>query len=347
MMQFLIRKKRGAYFLFGIKIKILPRKTGIIFLMSALLLSFLAGCNTAQLATTTPSATITSQPATTTIFPATITDQAGRTITIKSMPQKIVSLAPSNTEILYALGLGDKIVGVTNYCNYPPEAKQKPSIGEFSTPNIEEVVAKSPDLVLAANIHISKIVPQLEARGLTVLILDPKTIDQVLEAITLVGQVTGKEKEAKTLTSSMQQRVKAVTDKTGMLSQEQKSSACFIVWHDPLMIAGGGTLQDELIGKGGGVNIVNTLNLKPGYPALSLETFIAANPAVIIVGVGMGDGEDKPLQFIQTESRLKDIPARINNRVYAINQDIAGRAGPRIVDALEQFAKFIHPELFK
>jgi iron complex transport system substrate-binding protein len=311
--------------------KILPRKIGIVFLMSALLLSFLAAC--------------TAAPETTPLSPAAITDQAGRNITLKTVPQRIVSLAPANTEILYALGLADKIAGVTDYCNYPPEAKQKPSIGGFSTPNIEEVVAKSPDLVLAANIHITKIVPQLEARGLTVMVLDPKNIDEVMAAITLVGQVTGKEKEAQTLTSNMQQRIKAVTGRTSLSSLLQ--STCFIVWHEPLMIAGGGTLQDELIRKAGGINIAGSFSLKAGYPDISLENFIMANPAVIIAGISMGDGGDKPLQFILTESRLKDIPARINNRVYGINQDIAGRAGPRIVDALEQFAKDIHPELFK
>jgi iron complex transport system substrate-binding protein len=317
----------------GVFMKNLTRKTGIICLVAALFLSFLVAC--------------TNAPKTAPSSPASITDQPGKNITFKTPPQRIVSLAPSNTEILFALGLGDRVVGRTDYDNYPPEAKQKPSIGGFSTPNIEEVVAKSPDLVLAASIHAKKVVPQLEAMGLTVLTLNPKTIDEVLEAIMLVGKVTGKEKEAQTLISNMQQRIKAVTDKTGGLSLEQKPSTCFVVWHDPLMIANRGTLQDELIEKAGGRNNVGALSSKSGYADISLETFIAASPTVVIVGVGMGEGEDKPLQFIKTESRLKDTDARKNNRVYAINQDLAGRAGPRIVDALEQFAGYIHPELFK
>jgi iron complex transport system substrate-binding protein len=335
-MKILIRKKRGSYFLFGIKIKILPKKIGIVFLMSVLLLSFLISC--ANTPTTTPAPL----PVSTISFPALITDQVGRTVSIKTTPQKIVSLAPANTEILFALGLADKIAGVTTYCNYPPEATQKPKIGSFSVPNIEEIVAKSPDLVLASNIHVSKIVPQLEARGLTVLVIDPKTLNEVLDAITLVGKVTGKEKEATTLTSDMQKRVKAVTDKTIMLSSLPATG--FVVWHEPLMVAGSGTFHDELMRKAGGINIISA---QSGYATVSLETIIGANPAVIIVGIGMGDGGDKPLQFIQTESRLKDIDARKNNRVFAIDQDIVGRTGPRIVDALEQFAKFIHPEIFK
>jgi iron complex transport system substrate-binding protein len=314
-----------------VEMKSMPVKIVVICLAATLFLSLMVSC--------------AAKPETASPSPAAITDQAGRPITLKAVPQRIVSLAPSNTEILYALGLSDRVVGRTDYDNYPPEVKDKPSIGGFSTPNIEEVVAKSPDLVLAANIHQNKIVPQLEARGLNVLVLDPKTIDEVIAAIILVGKVTGKENKAKTIALDMQKRVNAVTDKTGLLSS--RPSASFVVWHDPLMIAGKGTLQDELIGKAGGFNIVGSLSSKLGYATISLETFIAANPAVIIVGVGMGDGDDKPLQFIQSESRLKDIPARVNNRIYAIDQDIAGRAGPRIIDALEQFAKYIHPEVFK
>jgi len=335
-MKIMLRKKSGVYFLIGIKMKILPRKIGIVFLVSALLLSFLMGCTTTALTTSR-------SPETTAPSRVTIIDQTGRTITFNTPPQRIVSLAPSNTEILYALGLEDKIAGVTDYCNYPPEAKQKPSIGGFSTPNIEEVVVKSPDLVLAASRHQKEIVPKLEARGLTVMVLEPKNITEVIAAIALVGQVTGKEKEAQALTSNMQRRVRAVTNKTMPLSLSP--ATCFIVWHDPLMIAGSGTFHDELIEKAGGHNIGNAL---AGYSKdFSLENLVIANPGVIIAGIGMGTGEDKPLQFIRTESRLRDIDARKDNRVYGINQDIAGRAGPRIVDALEQFAKFIHPEVFK
>jgi iron complex transport system substrate-binding protein len=330
-MKIMFRKKRGAYLLVGVKFKILLKKIGIVLLASALFSLLLSAC--------------TSSPAAEPTSPGAITDQAGRAVTLKGTPQRIVSLAPSNTEILFALGLGDKIMGVTDYCNYPPETKQKPSIGGFSTPNIEAVVAKTPDLVVAANIHVAKIVPQLEARGLTVIVLDPKNIGEVESAITLVGKVTGKNKEAQALTSSMEKRVKAVTDETAGLTTAQKPSVCFIVWHDPLMIAGSGTFYNELIEKSGGANIGHELT---GYSKdFSLENLVMANPGVIIAGVGMGDGGDKTYQFAKSEPRLKDAAAVKNNRVYAIDQDIAGRTGPRIIDALELFAKDIYPELFK
>jgi iron complex transport system substrate-binding protein len=283
-------------------------------------------------------------PESATPAPAQITDQLGRAVTIKAIPQRIVSLAPSNTEILFALGLGDRIVGVTDYCTYPPEAKEKPSIGGFSTPNIEEVIAKNPDLILANVIHKDKVIPQLESKGLTVIALNPKTIDEVLAAITLVGKVTGAEKEATSLVADMKGRIKAITDKTDKLSEGQKQRVLEIVWHDPLMAAGADTLHDELIGKAGGINIAHNLT---DYADISLEAVIAANPEVMIADVGMGEGEDLPFQFLMSEPRLKETDARKNNRVYSINVELVSHPGPRTVTALEQLAKFIHPEIFK
>ncbi len=272
-----------------------------------------------------------------------ITDQLGRTVKIEKVPERIISLAPSNTEILFALGLGDRVVGVTSYDNYPPEAKTKPSIGGFNTPNTEEVVALSPDLILATQIHQKEIIPALEKKGLIVVALAPKTLDEVLKSITLVGKVTGKDEEASRLIAEMQKRINAVTDKTDKLTETEKPRVFYVTWHDPLMTAGSGTIHDELIVKAGGINVAQGLS---GFPDISLETVLEANPQVIIAGVGMGSGEDLPLQFVKNEPRLRNVDARISNRMYGVNTDLTGRAGPRIVDALEEFAKSIHPELF-
>lgn len=279
-----------------------------------------------------------------TTAPANITDQLGRPVKIDRPPQRIISLAPSNTEILYALGLGDRIVAVTSYDNYPPEVTQKPNIGGFSDPNLEKVVSLSPDLVVAAPIHEKQVIPQLEAKGITVLALAPKTLDDVMAAITLVGQVTGTADKASQVVSAMQKRIKAVTDKTDKLSASQRPDVLYIVWHDPLMASGIGTFHDELIKKAGGVNMMGGVQ---GYPSISLETVVQDNPDIILAGVGMGAGQDAPLKFAQTEPRLRDVAARQTNRVYGVDSDLSGRAGPRIVDVLEQFAKLIHPELFK
>ena len=276
--------------------------------------------------------------------PASITDQLGRVVKIDKLPQRIISLAPSNTEILFALGLGDRVVAVTSYDNYPAEVKQKPNIGGFSDPNLEKIISLSPDLVVAAPIHEKQVIPQLEAKGITVLALAPKTLDDVTAAITLVGRVTGAENKASEVVSAMQKRIKAVTDKTDKLSANLRPKVLYIVWHDPLMGSGLETFHDELIKKAGGVNMIADAK---GYPSISLETVVKDNPDVILAGVGMGQGQDAPLKFAQNEPRLRDVAARTNNRVYGVDSDLSGRAGPRIVAVLEEFARLIHPELFR
>ena len=306
------------------------KKIAIFCLAAAVFTGLLASCGKTLESTTAASPTV-------------ITDQLGRAVTLATnAPQRIISLAPSNTEILFALGLGDRVVGVTDFDNYPPEVKTKPSVGGYSTPNIEEVIAMNPDLVLATEVHQAAVIPQLESQRITVVALSPQTLDDVLASITLVGKATGKVKEAVKLTAAMQQRINSVTNKTGKLSPEMKPRVFYIIWNDPLMTAGAGTFIDELINKAGGINIAGDLT---SYPTISLEAVLTANPQVIIAGAGMGEGEDLPYQYATTEPRLQGTDARRNDRVYSVNTDIIGRPGPRIVDALEDFLADIHPEL--
>jgi len=270
------------------------------------------------------------------------TDQAGRTIHLDKVPEKIVSLAPSNTEILFAIGLGDKIVGVTDYCDYPPEALDKAKIGGYWTPDIETIVSLSPDLVVAQALHETEIIPQLEKYGITSVVLEPTTLEEVLDAITLVGEITGKTKEASTLVKDMQSRINKVINKTKDLPESEKPGVFYLTWHDPLITVGSGNLGEDLISKAGGTNIFHSLE---GSPTVSLEEVIQANPDVIIAGIGMGTGADAPLQFALDESRLEGTNARMNARIYSVPIDLAGRPGPRIVNALEDFLAAIHPEL--
>ena len=273
-----------------------------------------------------------------------VIDQLGRVVVLDKVPGRIISLAPSNTEIVYALGLANRLVAVTDYCDYPSEAEEKPSIGGFSTPNIEEIVALAPDLILATSRHEERIIPQLEEQGLTVFALNPTTLDEVLAAITLAGEVTGAEKNAAALVAEMQQRIKAVTDKTAPLTPEQRTRAFYVLWHDPLKTVGIRTLQDEMIQKAGGTNIGAGVD---GYANISLEVVLSENPEVIIAATSHGSNEDQVYQFAATESRLSLTAARQSHRVYAVDGNLTSRAGPRIVDGLEQMAGFIHPEIFK
>jgi iron complex transport system substrate-binding protein len=276
--------------------------------------------------------------------PGNIVDGLGRQVTINAVPQRIVSLAPSNTEILFALGLGDKVVGVTEYCNYPEAAKTKPKVGGFSTVDIEKVVSLRPDLVLATQIHSKTIIPALEKLGLTVVALTPSSLTGVLDSITLVGKITGQSKEASELIKDLSTRIKAIADKTQKLSPAQRPRVFYVTWHDPLWTAGTGTLSNDVISQAGGQNIASDIT---GDKTIDLETVINRDPEVIIVSVGMGTGEDSPWQYIKSESRLKNTQALLTGRVYKIDGDLIHRPGPRIVEALEQMAQFIHPELFE
>jgi len=277
-------------------------------------------------------------------FPIEVTDQLGRVVKLDKMPETIVSLAPSNTEILFALGLGDKVVGVTEYCDYPEAVKDKPKVGGFSTVDIERVIEIGPDLILATGYHKAEVIPGLERLGLTVVCLNPTTLEEVLEAITLAGKCTGKEDEASQLVTEMEKRVNAITEKTAGLSASARPWVFYIVYHDPLMTVGSDTFTHELIVKAGGINIAQ--DLTGDYPTIGLEAVIAANPQVIVASYGHGSVEDLPLQFALTEPRLSDVDARVNNQVYEIDTSLGSRPGLRIVDGLELLAKMIHPEIF-
>ena len=276
----------------------------------------------------------------------TVTDDLGRLISITSAPQRIVSLAPSNTEILFALGLGDRVVGVTTYCNYPPQVESlKDSgkidvVGGYVDPDLEKILSLRPDLVVASQIHDSGVVSLLEKQKIPVFVVDPSNLSGILLSIEKVGKITGRATEATALTQQMQSRIKAVSDKVSSLP---KKRVLYVVWHDPVQTAASGTFEDEIIEKAGGVNIFHDLS---GYAEVDPEAIAVRNPEVIIACTGMGEGADKPFHWAETDRGLNQTDARKNGRIYLADGDLITRTGPRIVDGLEMFAKFIHPEAF-
>lgn len=267
--------------------------------------------------------------------PLTITDYLGREVAIPKELNRIVSLAPSHTETLFALGLGDKVIGVTEYCNYPLEAQEKDKIGGFATVSIEKVVNLTPDLILATGIH-EPIIGDLERLNLTVVVLDPKNVDDVLGNIRLVGKITGQVETAGELTTNMEHRIKVITDKTG---DAQRLKVFYVTWHDPLISAAPGTLAHDLIQLAGGVNIAEDAKTK--YPVYSLEILIERNPDVIMVSTKHG-AEGPTVESIRVLLQHTNISAVRNDRIYGIDTDLVARAGPRIVDGLEEMARFIH-----
>jgi len=291
------------------------------------------GCAGGEPKTVTITTTVT-ETATT----ISITDDLGREVTIEGIPSKIVSLAPSNTEILYALGLEDKLVAVTELCNYPEDALSKEKVGGYGDVDIEKIVVINPDLILAEDLHKHEVIPALERLGFTVIALVPHNFQEVMDSIMLIGRITGVEEKAFQIVDDMSKKIKAITDETDKINQDEKPKVLYVIWHEPIMSVGSDTRIHELIEKAGGVNIAAVAG--EGYPTLALEEIINTNPQVIMVN------DDISLQFILNESRLAVVDAFINGQIYGINADLTNRPTPRIVEALELMAKMIHPEIF-
>lgn len=271
-----------------------------------------------------------------------IIDNAGREIRIDGQPQRIISLSPSNTEILYALGIDDKIVGVTEYCDYPEQAKAIEKIGGFANPNIEKIVSHNPDLVIANDIH-QEAVEDLERLGFPVIILCPKNIYDMLENIKLLGKALGREGYADELVESLNGRIEAVQEKVSAIPEAEKPKVYYEIWHEPLMTAGPGTFIDDLLTLAGGINIAR--ETKTTFPEISLELIIQKAPDIFIYS-HHGDSHIG-LEEIYARHNWQDVPAIKNKQVYVIDSNIVQRATPRLVDGLEEITKILHPHLFK
>ena len=264
-------------------------------------------------------------------------DDLGRLVAINGTPQRIISLAPSNTEILFALGLGDKVVGVTDYCDYPPEALNKTKVGGYINPDIEKIVALNSDLILAGYGNPIEVVYTLAGLGLTVYGIKTTDLDDLLNDIRRVGEITDKEVQAQALTSEMENKIQAVTNQTQEL--EQKPKVFYIVWGgegSALWTAGSGTFIDELIEKAGGVNICQNIT---GYAEISLESVLASNPEIIITS-------ELSYDWALNATELASTNASQTGRIYTCDDNLVQRPGPRLVEGLEWFAHFIHPEIF-
>lgn len=276
-------------------------------------------------------------------FPFTVTDDLGRQVTVRQAPNRIVSLVPTQTEILFALGLGDRVVGVTEFCDYPAEAGAKPKVGGFATPNAELIVVAQPDLVLAGVIQ-EEFIRQFEEAGLTVVALEALSLPQTLEKIRLVGRITGADEAAESLVQSMKQRIDTVADRVSGLSEEQKPTVFFEVWPEPLTTGGARSFLNSLIVTAGGKNIAGDVDLD--WVTYSPEMVLARNPQVIIFS---HHGEStQTVEQLKARKGWEKVAAIQQNRIgYIEDQNLLVRAGPRVVEGLERVAKYLHPELFE
>ena len=278
----------------------------------------------------------------TTSAPATIIDDWGTEIHLEGVPQRIVSHVPSITETLFALGLGERIVGVSDHCDYPEEAKSKPKVGGYYFPNIETIVSLDPDLVLTDGYAAD--IAKLEGLGIPFAVVQPKDINDILKDIELLGNITGEQKKASELINDMKSRVAAVT---AMVSGAAHPKVFYVYdATDPTKpwTAGPGSFADELIQIAGGENIA--AHAQDAYFQLNIEELVNSNPDIILVDSMMGTAMTSPSE-IKTLPGWQGMTAVKENQIFTINGDLVNRSGPRIVEGLEDMARILHPELFK
>lgn len=263
-------------------------------------------------------------------------DTGGRPIA--GGPIRIVSLVPSVTETLFALGAGPEVVGVSQYCDYPPEATKLPKVGDFIAPNLEAVVALGPTLVIGiATASDQRQIDALNALGIPALMVNDDSVEQVEANILTIGSRIGRKAQAERLLASIKAQIAAVEQR---LNGAGSVSVLMVVGHDPLVAVGSGTYLDELLTLAHGENIGEVT--KQTWPRLSLEYLMAVGPQVILDGQ-MGSEKSVPSSFW---ARYPSIPAVRDDRVRGYPIDLMDHPGPRIAMALETIARLIHPEAF-
>lgn len=275
---------------------------------------------------------------------ATVPDMLGRPVAIPSGPLRVVSLAPSLTEVVFALGRADWLVGVTDFCDYPAAARSKPRVGGPMTPNLERIVQARPNLVLVtAEGNPLETVARLEQLGIPIFAVKPETYPGILASIRSLGRVLGADAAAAGLVREMEERVAAVQRR---VAGRARPRVLYLVWTDPLVAAGVATFVNDLLDMAGGVNVIRERTVP--YPRLSWEEVVGRAPEVILVANHRGQdspstGEGLPLA---RWSAWQSIPAVRAGRVLQLPGDLTLRPGPRVVEGLEGLARAIHPEVF-
>jgi iron complex transport system substrate-binding protein len=270
-------------------------------------------------------------------FPVSLTDDLGYQVTLASKPTRIISMAPSNTEILFAIGAADQVIAVDSDSDYPAAAKGKASVGSALGASVERIVAFNPDLVLLWDASAGELRNQLARLGITVAVFSPQALADVYETITKIGMLTGAEQGANALVNRMKQQADQVRNTVAKATT--RPLVLYEVWYDPLYTAGPGSLMDELINLAGGRNLAADA---PGaWPAISMETAVTRNPDVILTPFS-------PSESItgRQAALWASVNAVKNKRIVQIDQNIVSRPGPRITEALELIAKALHPHLF-
>jgi iron complex transport system substrate-binding protein len=262
-------------------------------------------------------------------------DEVGRQVKVPEPPSRIISLSPSITEILFSLGLEERIVGVSDHSDFPPQALSKPRVGSYINPSVERTISLNPDLILAtAAGNPREFVDRMESLGLSVYTVFPKDFDGILRSISHIAMVTGRERYGAKVIGEMGRRKGRILQLT---RGQNKPKVFFQIGTAPLVTVGKGSFADDLISLGGGWNIM--------YPRYSIEEVLVKAPDIIIITSMNPKGDSQKLA--KQWNRWRTIPAVKQGRVFVIDSDLVDLPSPRIIDGLEIIAGILHPEVGK
>ena len=268
-----------------------------------------------------------------------VTDEAGRRIHVPVRPERVITLAPNLTEIVYAVGAGDRLVGNTTYCDYPEEAKRVTKIGDTLHPSIERIIALRPQLIIVTTAsQLESFTQQLADQHVAVYVTDPHDLEGVFRSILALGDLLDTRARAEKLVSDLRARDAAVEE---AVKHRPPVAVFYQVSATPLYTAGRDSFITDLIRRAGGKSV--TADVPGAWPRYSDEAALAARPEAIIMATGDAMGAANA----EIAASLKNSPAALNNRIYRINGDYLSRPGPRLVEGLEQVARALHPEAFK
>jgi cobalamin transport system substrate-binding protein len=268
-----------------------------------------------------------------------VVDETGRRVQVAQEGVRIVSLAPNLTEIVFALGDGNHLAGDTDFCDYPAEAAQKPHVGGPVNPNLEQIVALMPDIILATSINRRETVSALERLGLPVFISDPHSVEEMIASVEHLGNALGVEKSAADLAGDLRKRL---SDLDRRLAGAAPRRVLFVVWTDPLMSIGRGTFIADALRLAGGRSVVDA---KTEWPHVSLEELVRLQPEFLVFAIAHAGDTQHDIDALRTLPGWRDLEAMRRGNIVAVS-DAINRPGPRMVDAIEQLARALHPEAF-
>ncbi len=280
---------------------------------------------------------LTGMPFMANITPRTFIDDAGRKLYVAKAPTRVVSLAPSITEMLFALGLDEQIVGVTEFCDFPTAAKAKSKVG-YANPNLESLIALQPELIVAPReFHRANVLAKLEELKIPVLLLEATSVENIFSHIHTLGRIFDRSTEAHAMTAAMRNRMAEISRRTERLPRIR---VLYVINSQPLITVGPGSYIHQMIGLAGGVNIASGANAP--YPRLTMETVLKEDPEVLIFP--MGSVETVPRREQQEWQRWTTLTAVQQNRLLEVSADALNRPGPRVMEGLEELVRVIHPE---